>query len=188
VFRGTGNGNLEAYDARTGDMLWSFQTGSTALRGPASTFEIDGEQYVALATGTALWAFKLGGTVAPTKPPAPTAGPGGGRGGGGLAGGGTETNEIQTATLVQSAERGVGDRYAIDEHTFNPTRARVRAGTRITFVNNGRITHTIAGENGAWTVGPLKMAESGYVRLDKPGTYSYACKEHPWAIGQITVQ
>jgi alcohol dehydrogenase (cytochrome c) len=181
MFRGAGDGNFEAYDAKTGDLLWSFQTGNAGLRGPASTFEVEGEQYIALATGPALWAFRLGGTVAPLPAPRAAGGPGGGAAG-------QETDEIETATLVQSAERGVGQRYAVDEHAFNPTRARVRAGARITFVNNGRITHTIAAEDGSWTVGPLQQAQSGYATFSRPGTYLYMCKEHPWAIGQITVQ
>jgi PQQ-dependent dehydrogenase (methanol/ethanol family) len=185
MFRGSGDGNVEAYDARTGDRLWQFQTGVTGLRGPAATYEIDGEQYLALATGTALWAFKLGGTVGPQ--PAPKGGPGGGFGGGG-GGAGQETDEIETGTWVQSADRGVGRRMALDEHAFSPTRARVMAGTRVTFVNNGRLAHTVTAEDGSWSTGSIASAQSGYVTLAKPGTYWYVCKEHPWAMGQITAQ
>ena len=94
----------------------------------------------------------------------------------------------RTATLVQSADRGVGSRYAIDEHTFNPIRARVKADRWLTFVNNGSEAHTIAALDGSFTVQTLKTAESDSVKLLRPGTVRYACKEHPWAVGELTVE
>ena len=95
---------------------------------------------------------------------------------------------MQTSTLVQSAERGVGLRYAIDEHAFNPSQIRVVDGTVVTFINSGHMTHTIAATNGAWTTGPLAMAESGFVTFDETGTHTYYCEEHPWAMGQVFVE
>jgi alcohol dehydrogenase (cytochrome c) len=187
MFRGDPSGNFQAYDAKTGDLLWQFQTGIGGARGPAMSYAIDNEQYIAVAMGNGLWAFKLGGPLKPVGPP-PGAGVGqGGRGGGGGAQG-EPTDQIETATQVQSADRGVGRRFAMDEHAFNPVRARVQAGTWLMFINNGQITHTIMALDGSWTTGPLKAAETGYVKIDKPGTYRYACKEHPWAVGELTVQ
>src|SRR5438046_7914204 len=72
IFHGESDGNLVAYDINNGNELWKFQTGAGA-NGPVSTFEVDGEQYVAVlsggnnillsARGDLLWVFKLGGTV-----------------------------------------------------------------------------------------------------------------------------
>ena len=28
----------------------------------------------------------------------------------------------------------------------------------------------------------------GYVTFDEPGTFLYHCTDHPWAIGEITVE
>jgi alcohol dehydrogenase (cytochrome c) len=192
MFRGDPNGNFQAYDAKTGDQLWQFQTGIAGARGPAMSYAIDNEQYVAVAMGTGLWAFKLGGTLQPAAPPPGAGGPG--RGGAGRSGGpggaaaGQPTDTIETATLVQSADRGVGARFAVDEHAFNPTRARVEAGKWISFVNNGQVTHTIAALDGSWTTAPIKAAETGFVKITKPGASRYACKEHPWAVGELIVQ
>ena len=44
VFQAAPDGNLEALDAKTGNRLWQFQTGAAA--GPATTYAVDGEQYV----------------------------------------------------------------------------------------------------------------------------------------------
>jgi alcohol dehydrogenase (cytochrome c) len=72
VFRGAADGNVEAYDARTGDRVWQFQTGTPGGRGPAATYEVGGEQHVALTFGPEVWAFKLGGSVSPRPAAAPT--------------------------------------------------------------------------------------------------------------------
>jgi alcohol dehydrogenase (cytochrome c) len=50
VFTGTPEGFLKAFDAKTGKELWKFQTGSGVVGSPV-TWEMDGEQYVAIASG-----------------------------------------------------------------------------------------------------------------------------------------
>ena len=179
LFRGSGDGFFEAYDATSGERLWRFQTGSRSSRGPAATYAVDGQQFVAAAIGSELWAFTLGGTV--PEQPAMANSTGGRRPG-------RETNQVQTTTLVQSAERGVGFRYATDEHAFNPSQIRVASGTFVTFTNSGRLTHTISAVDGSWTAGQVKMAQSAYVPFDEPGTYTYHCEDHPWAMGQVFVE
>jgi alcohol dehydrogenase (cytochrome c) len=47
---GTPDRVFRAFDARTGDQLWSFALPSGAIGVPTS-FEVDGEQYVAVTTG-----------------------------------------------------------------------------------------------------------------------------------------
>jgi quinohemoprotein ethanol dehydrogenase len=179
MFRGDAGGSLQAYAVTTGDLLWEFQTGIRGARGPAMSYEVDGQQHIAVAMGTALWTFKLGGTIESRPAPQPVTN---------SRSTGEQTTQIETAVLVQSADRGVGRRYAIDEHAFNPARARVKAGTFVTFMNNGQMTHTVTALDGSWTTGALKSAESQSVKFDKPGTSRYACKEHPWAIGELTIQ
>ena len=87
LFHGESDGRLLAYDIKTGDTLWQFQTGAGA-DAPVATYEVDGEQYVAILAGgnsfqlsqrgDSLWAFKLGGRVAPAAAPPepPTTQPG----------------------------------------------------------------------------------------------------------------
>jgi alcohol dehydrogenase (cytochrome c) len=50
VFAGTPEGYLKAFDAETGEELWKFQTGSGIVGCPV-TWEMDGEQYVAVPSG-----------------------------------------------------------------------------------------------------------------------------------------
>jgi alcohol dehydrogenase (cytochrome c) len=88
VFVGRNSGELQAYDARNGNQLWSFQTGAGA-NDTVSVFEQDGKEYVAFlsagnslmasAHGDSLWLFSLDGTMGPA--PAPGAGSGTGHAG-----------------------------------------------------------------------------------------------------------
>lgn len=50
VFTGTPEGEFIAFDADTGDKLWTFQTGSGVVGQPV-TWEMDGEQYVSVISG-----------------------------------------------------------------------------------------------------------------------------------------
>jgi alcohol dehydrogenase (cytochrome c) len=50
VFAGTQTGEFEAYDADTGDKLWSFRTGSGIVSQPI-TWEAGGRQYVTTTSG-----------------------------------------------------------------------------------------------------------------------------------------
>ncbi len=76
---------FNAYDAKTGEKLWTDKTAAAVMAGPA-TYEIDGEQYIAVTVGygganamiggrfprepNRVYVYKLGGTVkAPDFPP-----------------------------------------------------------------------------------------------------------------------
>ncbi len=50
VFTGTSDGYLKAFNASTGAELWKFQTGSGVVASPI-TWEMDGKQYVGIASG-----------------------------------------------------------------------------------------------------------------------------------------
>ena len=50
VFQGTAHGTFAAYDAATGKVLWETAAGTGVMAGP-STYELDGEQYVAVMAG-----------------------------------------------------------------------------------------------------------------------------------------
>jgi quinohemoprotein ethanol dehydrogenase len=88
VFHAAGR-DFAAYDAATGKPLWTYDTGADAIA-PAMTYELDGEQYVALMVGYGgaggmggdqprrkgrLLVFKLGGAVEPKPYPTPVSMP-----------------------------------------------------------------------------------------------------------------
>jgi alcohol dehydrogenase (cytochrome c) len=106
VFVGRNNGDLQAYDARNGNQLWSFQTGAGA-NDTVAVFEQDGKEYVAFlsagnslmasAHGDSLWLFSLDGTMGPA--PAPGSGSGTTHAG---EGGNQQTGDANAGKMVFS--------------------------------------------------------------------------------------
>ncbi|HTC54492.1 MAG TPA: PQQ-dependent dehydrogenase, methanol/ethanol family [Steroidobacteraceae bacterium] len=82
VFQGTNKGQFIAYRADNGQPLWTFEA-QTGVVAAASTFEVDGQEYVAVEAGyglvpygmsnqSRLLAFKLNGSASlPPAPPPP---------------------------------------------------------------------------------------------------------------------
>jgi outer membrane protein assembly factor BamB len=60
VFGGDADGNITAYEARGGKVLWNFQTGASISAAPATAM-IGGKQLVLIGSGTTLFAFGLPG-------------------------------------------------------------------------------------------------------------------------------
>jgi quinohemoprotein ethanol dehydrogenase len=179
VFRGGSDGNFLALDARTGEELWQFQTGFGA-DAPPITYEVDGEQYVAIATGgnqsigsangDAVWAFSLKGQVQalwPPPPPPTVAGPTG------PIAEGADKVEIGTANI---------------EYRYGPGRIRIKAGTTVTWTNIGDLPHTATAEKFEWDTGDIDPGQSKSVTFKEPGNYYYICRPHPWMYGQVIVE
>jgi alcohol dehydrogenase (cytochrome c) len=180
MFHAAPDGLFSAYDARTGEQVWQFQTGAPA-GGPASTYELNGEQYIALVTSRHVWGFKLGGALPPQPAPPALAEPAL------FAGTPTETTQIETVAL-QRDNAFTGARYMTDEYQFSPYRAKVAVGARVTWRNNGTMVHSAVAEDASWSTGPIDPAGVAGITFDRPGTYTYICKEHPWAYAQIIVE
>lgn len=68
VFHGDPDGTFQAYDAKSGDKLWEFQTGAD-VAAPSVVYEVGGEEYVATIASSHVWSFKLGGKLAPLPAP-----------------------------------------------------------------------------------------------------------------------
>jgi alcohol dehydrogenase (cytochrome c) len=54
VFVGQPSGEFDAFHARTGELLWQFQTGSGHHSSP-TTYSVDGRQYIAVPVGWGSW-------------------------------------------------------------------------------------------------------------------------------------
>jgi len=193
VFRGEPDGNFLALDAKTGEELWRFQTGFGA-DAPPVVYEVDGEQYVAIATGgnvtqgsaygDAVWAFSLKGQVGPLWPPPPPAT---------LAGPlwistrwpAVSMASIPIVTGVVTVKMGDNN----NEWRYSPARIRIQAGTTVTFTNVGALNHTATGfPKHEWDTGDLASGDSKAITFTQPGIYYYICTPHPWMSGQIIVE
>ena len=196
VFRGEPDGNFLALDAKTGEELWRFQTGFGA-DAPPVVYEVDGEQYVAIATGgnvtqgsaygDAVWAFSLTGQVGPLWPPPPPAT---------IAGPlwissrwpAVDIASIPIATGITTVKVGEADNHN-KEWLYSPARIRIPVGTTVTFTNVGELDHTAtAFPKQEWDTGDLASGESKAITFTQPGSYYYICTPHPWMSGQIIVE
>jgi PQQ-dependent dehydrogenase (methanol/ethanol family) len=191
LFHGGPDGYFLALDSNTGEELWRFQTGFGA-DAPAAAYQIDGEQYVAIASGGSrdgfneargdlVWAFKLGGRVNPLNgpPPPPT----------------TVTFDT-TGPLVKSQTITIGRRWDVranrpgerDEYDYGPKRTVVPLGSEVTFVNDGDMDHTATDQGGTWDTGVIAPGQKITLKFEKPGEFIYFCLPHPWMLGQLIVQ
>ena len=59
VFAGDADGNVMAFDSRTGKNLWHYQTGFQMRSTAGTTYMVDGRQYLLVPSGSALTAFAL---------------------------------------------------------------------------------------------------------------------------------
>jgi PQQ-dependent dehydrogenase (methanol/ethanol family) len=63
VFTGEGDGWFRAYDAKSGDVLWSFFAGA-GVNAPPASYSVDGKQYIVVgAGGNTQIDFKRGNTI-----------------------------------------------------------------------------------------------------------------------------
>jgi len=183
VLRGDPDGNILAHDAKTGEVLWQFQTGFGA-EAPPIVYEVDGDEYIAIAAGgnqgmgsafgDAVWTFSLKGQLNPLWPPPPPA-----------------TVAGPTGPIAEGVDTvKIGDNNI--EYAYFPRRTRVKAGTAVTFTNVGDTPHTATafehGKIGSWDTGVLASGESKAVTFNEPGIQYYICAPHPWMYGQIIVE
>ncbi|MBY0511307.1 MAG: PQQ-binding-like beta-propeller repeat protein [Rhodospirillaceae bacterium] len=180
LFHGEPDGQVQAFDAKTGDVVWSFQTGGDATA-PVSVYEVAGKQYVAISATNRIWSFALGGTVAalPAPPAPPTESD--------FAGRIFATDQVAMSANIKSIGV-IKDAEFTDEYVFEPMRIRVEAGASVTWKNDGKEPHTASSQDGSWNTGAVAPGKTATVKFDKPGTYTYVCKEHPWTYGQIIVE
>jgi alcohol dehydrogenase (cytochrome c) len=192
VFRGKVDGNLMAHDARTGDDLWSFQTG-WGISAPPMTYSVDGTQYVAVASGgnrggltttdgDAVWAFALNGTIDEVSAPPPvqktvT-----------LGGRAVQLGEPMGNPGAQFDDVIFDGTLRMEDYRFLPVRVQVPVGTTLTWQNFGATTHTATDNKGAFDTGEIAPGQSASVTLSSPGIYTYSCLPHPWMISQVVVQ
>jgi quinohemoprotein ethanol dehydrogenase len=192
LFTGQSDGNMKAYDAKTGDELWSFQVG-WGVGAPPMTYQVGDTQYMAVAVGgnrggvttldgDAVWSFSLNGTLDEVAPAPPVA-----------------TKVAITGRIVKAGDPVAlpGNMYdnltfqgtaQVDDYFFTPSRIQVNVGDTVTWQNNGPSVHTATESKGVWDTGDIAPGESKSVTFDAAGTYVYNCSPHPWMIGQVIVQ
>jgi plastocyanin len=93
-------------------------------------------------------------------------------------------------TAIDSVARAADepDTIVVKSFMFSPMNLKIKAGTKITWMNKDEEPHTVASDEGLFRSSALDTDESFSYKFDKPGTYHYTCTIHPRMIGTITVE
>lgn len=78
-------------------------------------------------------------------------------------------------------------RVDIKEFMFAPVDLNIAIGTKVTWVNDDQIPHTVMETHRAFHSAALDTNDSFSFEFDNPGTFEYFCALHPQMIGKIVV-
>jgi plastocyanin len=90
--------------------------------------------------------------------------------------------------LVYGALAASGEtQLTIDNFTFKPDAVTVPVGTRIVWVNDDDIPHSIVETTGKFHSPALDTEDKFSFTFDKAGSYEYFCGLHPHMKGKVVV-
>ncbi|WP_223487802.1 cupredoxin family copper-binding protein [Pseudomonas sp. A-RE-19] len=75
----------------------------------------------------------------------------------------------------------------IKEFLFRPKDLTVVVGTKVTWVNDDQVPHTVAETHKVFRSGALDTHDSFSWVFNTPGEFEYFCALHPQMIGKIVV-
>ena len=90
---------------------------------------------------------------------------------------------------AKGAPGSTGGAVKIDIRDFKyvPETVTVRAGSRVTWINDDMAPHT-ATATAVFDTGTLQRGDSKALTLSKPGSYSYVCEFHPFMKATVVVK
>jgi len=200
LFQGRPDGVLSALDDSDGEELWTWQCGAGVNTSPM-TYEIDGEQYVAVLAGgnglpypdiprgDHLWAFKLGGGVGPVAAPVPPSKRNQIRAA--AVGGATAGNTVTLGRVWDNARGAPGaTENLVSTNAMSPQHLVVPRGTAVTFTNPAanRSAHgAVAFFEAEFDTGLLMPGDTYTHTFETPGEYFYNDPICPQSTGKVVV-
>jgi plastocyanin len=94
---------------------------------------------------------------------------------------------VDTTTVSAAPSAGLTV-VRIANLSFGASEVRVRAGTRVRWVNGDQVQHSVTAEDGAFDSGLIDAGRSFERVFDRPGSYSYHCTSHPFMHGRVIVE
>jgi len=106
-----------------------------------------------------------------------------------LAGCGGGDDETSTTGKAATASAGATDTIRIKNFIYDPDPVTVKAGQKVTVVNEDGSPHTITeeGPSPSFDSDTVKGGASGSITFEKAGTFKYLCVFHPTMKGTVTV-
>lgn len=85
-----------------------------------------------------------------------------------------------------SATASAAKRVSIVNFAFKPGTLKVKRGASVAFANTANTTHTAS--SGSFDTKRIAPGSSVTVKFNKPGTFAYHCKIHPFMKGKVVVE
>lgn len=96
------------------------------------------------------------------------------------------TEQSEASGPAVSVERT--GRVRITDFKYKPPSVQVKAGSKLTFVNDDKAAHTATSKTpGAFDTGSIKQGQTKTVVLQKAGNFDYYCAFHPFMKAKIQV-
>jgi plastocyanin len=86
------------------------------------------------------------------------------------------------------AAEAEGAQIVINDFMFAPMNVKIKAGSRVTWINKDDEPHNVVSDSGLFRSSALDTDDNFSFKFDKPGTYRFVCSIHPKMVGTITVE
>ncbi|HLE49436.1 MAG TPA: cupredoxin family copper-binding protein [Patescibacteria group bacterium] len=95
-----------------------------------------------------------------------------------------QQNSTQPAQQSQTGE--AANVVNIQNFTFSPGALTVKAGTKVTWVNQDSVTHTIKSDT--FNSSTLMKGDKFEFTFTEKGSFDYSCGLHPSMVGKVVVE
>jgi plastocyanin len=99
---------------------------------------------------------------------------------------GTGCTSNTTAAATTADEGADSFAVTIQSNSYNPESLTIKVGNTITWTNNDSYAHTITSDNGAFESNNIVGGGTYGFTFKTVGTYSYHCRIHSVATGDVT--
>lgn len=103
----------------------------------------------------------------------------------------TETVQAPVAPASNATEAPAAEKSTIiiKNFSFSPSSTTVKAGSKITWINNDGVPHTITSDSGTLLNSPtLSPGQSFDFTFTNSGSLNYHCKIHPSMRGSVIIE
>lgn len=97
-------------------------------------------------------------------------------------------NPYSNNSYGNTGNTGNPNEVMIQGMAFTPSSLTVAAGTKVTWLNNDNVAHTVTSDNALFDSGKVGAGGTYSYTFSTAGTYAYHCTIHPGMTGSITVK
>lgn len=97
-------------------------------------------------------------------------------------------SQYSYTNTTSSIESPSSNTVTIANLKYAPASLTVKAGEKVTWLNNDSVSHTVTFDDSVFDSGVLGNGDSATYTFETPGTYTYHCTIHPSMKGTVVVK